>query len=204
MRLGRNRPKVRAMWTVDPHDFPAWVQAVGSLLAIAIAVAVDQGAARRAREERRASLTAMRADRVAVIEMCGATLMDIADAFAGVAIDGAPVGLDGGSKRQVAVTTKAIDYYVANAGEVGPELVGVLIHAKEVMADGAATLKEHPIYSSREALDIMAGEFRARAADIEKALHNLQNPPPHAASSWHAPKPPWLMRLIRRRPIQKA
>jgi hypothetical protein len=88
LKLGESRPrihrKVLFLFTrLTPHagrakfrsmtnsasgtDWPAWVQAVGSVVAIIAAIWIDQGAARRLRQDRREAARDMRVARIEAV-----------------------------------------------------------------------------------------------------------------------------------------
>lgn len=122
---------------MDDHEGQAaWFQAVGSVVAILIAVEVDRGSARRAAAAREELDTRMRRDRIAAIQLCVARLNEVADILLKVKlVQGQELALADGTVRRLAVAQKAIGFYVANAGEVGPDVVGAMAHAQTVMAD---------------------------------------------------------------------
>jgi len=159
-------------------DLAAWMQAGGSVLAIGAAIWIDQGSSRRAREARAASDQKMRDDRILAVMYCASVLRDIGTAFEAKQFTGnAELVVADGSLRALDVAQRAIDYYVANAGEVGPDLMGVMAHAQHVLADGRQRLADTKSFKSEAALKAAAKAFNGRAQDIADVLAELH---PHS------------------------
>jgi hypothetical protein len=158
---------------IDWSAVAAWVQAVGSVLAILVAIWINRQTARSAERERTCIREQMWDDRILAIKYCASGLRNVARTLDCATINKGAVGLGYGALRALEVTQKAIDFYIENAAEVGPDMMGVLAHAQAVLADGRRALAPNR-YASNASLKAVAEGVRARAKDIAEVLVHLE------------------------------
>jgi hypothetical protein len=114
-------------------DWPAWVQAIGSIFAIALAIWIDQGADRRHRRERARDKEEARIGREDAIELCKVSLEVAARAVTNLS-QTAVMGVGVESVDQVRGAANAVAYYLRSAEPTDVSLLSSLATTAEIMS----------------------------------------------------------------------
>lgn len=154
-------------------DWPAWVQAVGSVAAIAAAIWIDQGAARRLRAERSDLAKQAIATRLSLIDEASESVRAAIARVREADMTMDP-SIPSPERRRMEAARGALDYFLATPSEVDPKLVGRLLLAREyinlalqrsgeILANSKETRHLVIVVLSEqlEALDRLAADHRA-------------------------------------------
>jgi len=167
-------------WTwasIDWEPTAAVVQAVGSVVAIAAAIWIDQGAARRLRQDRHdAHRQAIAARRQAVVN-AAAVLEAVARHMSAWAVDaGAQLNLPEGRWRALHAARDVLAYYLERETlEVEPLLAITLARARHTMTTTLERLGMRMPIASVKVRDEAAAQVRIAAEDLRTALETYDS-----------------------------
>jgi hypothetical protein len=150
-------------------DWPAWVQAVGSVLAIAVAIIIDRGEARRGRAERRAEYARQISDRLRACVDCDVKLELMNNSIARAGVSLSLIEMDilmAGAERGARVIRRIVD-----RGEILAEIEDLQLLTNEQMgrAAGAAATLRGMVVVKRVTLDDV-DEALAEIGDAWRAI----------------------------------
>ena len=163
---------------IDQAATAAWVQALGSVAAIAAAIWIDQGSARRLRQDSKAAEKRTSARRLAAIVDASSALKLTANEFRArtVAIN-ETAALSHASYRRLRGAKAVLDYHLRQATELDNNVLAGLALAAEAYAERMNTaLTNQPVIgpeNSRNyvaALDAAAREIMEIHGDLRRAL----------------------------------
>ena len=150
----------------------AWMQAVGSVVAIVVAIVVDQGASRRLRQERKVSEQAVSARRAgAIIQAAEAFEHAAAEVRAANVAINTGVGLSPFSIQRINGAGAALGYLHRQGAELDlPILAALCLSLETYREDAAWALKHQPVVGPQNAA-AYAGALEA-SAERQRAIFN--------------------------------
>lgn len=120
-------------------DWPAWVQAIGSVLAIIFAVIIDQGAARRLKRDRANERAEAISARVAMLRKAQAALAEAAEAARTLDHQHqVNPQMPDKIRRRVLALNEAVLVLLAQRFELPPGLLFALTEAEKVLSQSVA------------------------------------------------------------------
>lgn len=162
-------------------DWPAWVQAVGSVLAIAAAIWIDHGEARRARRERTARISEAHRVRVTAIQHSAAVCARSTECLVAMfdrRIEGRILAPYEGFHAALGL----LSLYASTSGDLEPHIVTAVLEAEGEMKDLANYLEKAGPPFEDENLAAIISSFTLTTARLKDIPARYAAAPDLAAS----------------------